>query len=152
VTEGSSVERFQPDLTVTLAPIGSTTGKVATVQRAWEQNGELVLQFREYTTRNEAESLRGCDVWTAETERPPAPEGEYYLGDLIGCEVVSAAGETIGTVRAWHDFGAAPLLEVARPTGSEALIPFTSAIYRDVDVSGHRIVVELPEGLLDVNP
>ena len=149
--EGSPVERFEAGLIVSLTSAGSDDRKLATIERARDQNGDLVLQFREWNTRDEAESLRGWQVWMPETERPPAPEGEYYLGDLVGCDVLTVTGESIGVVRAWHDFGAGPLLEVERPGKGEALIPFTSAFYREVDLSALRIVMELPEGLLDLN-
>ena len=149
--EGSPVERFRPGSIVTLTPAGSHDGKIATVDQAREHNGDLVLHFREWNTRDDAESLRGWQVWMPESERPPAPEGEYYLGDLVGCDVSTPGGEAVGVVRAWHDFGAGPLLEVERSGGGEALIPFNAAFYREVDLSGRRIVVELPEGLLDLN-
>jgi ribosomal 30S subunit maturation factor RimM len=54
-------------------------------------------------------------------------------------------------VRAWHEFGAAPLLEVRNERNRELLIPFTSVFYRTVDIEGRRIVTELPDGLEEVS-
>ncbi|HYO81496.1 MAG TPA: ribosome maturation factor RimM, partial [Bryobacteraceae bacterium] len=151
VSAGSPLERLEQGLEVLLTCEPSGHRRKATVERAWEHSGELVLQFREIATRNEAEELRGCQVWIPEADRPPAPEGEFYLGDLVGCRVETSSGQAIGEVAAWHDFGAAPLLEVRRPGQADVLIPFTDAFYREVDTTGRRIVVELPEGLLELN-
>jgi len=144
----SSPDRFCAGLAVTL--VREKTEVAATVESAWLQNGALVLKFAGCDTRTEAEKLRGFDVCIPETEREPAPEGEFYLSDLVGCRVESVDGRLIGEVTAWHEYGAAPLLEV-RHENREVLVPFTDVFYRTVDIPGRRIVVELPEGLEDLN-
>lgn len=146
--KGSTPERFKPGLAVHLVREGSTTPAV--VESAWDHNGVLVLKFRGIETRDRAEDLRGCDVCIPLGDRPPAPEGEYYFSDLVGCRVETPEGRELGEVRNWHEYGAAPLLNVWDGK-RELLIPFTDAFYRTVDVPGRRIVIELPEGLEDVN-
>ena len=149
-TFGSSSDRFQPGLRVFVArPEGGDAGTPAEVERAWLHNTELVLKLRGIDTRNDAETLRGAELRIPDEERPPAPEGEYYLSDLIGCRVERPDGAFVGEVFAWHDYGAAPLLEL-RNGDREFLVPFAAAFYRTVDVAGQRIVMELPEGLEDV--
>jgi 16S rRNA processing protein RimM len=131
-------------------PGSGNDGTRVEIERAWLHNGELVLKFGGVDTRNDAEALRGAELRIPAEERPPAPEGEYYFSDLIGCRVERTDGEFVGEVAAWHDYGAAPLLEV-RKGGREFLVPFTEAYYRTVDVKGKRIVMELPEGLEDLD-
>lgn len=77
------------------------------------------------------------------------PEGEFYQSDLIGFSVVTRAGETIGTLEGWKEYGGPPLLLV-NSGGRELLIPFAKSICVDIDVPNRRIVVELPEGLTDL--
>src|SRR6266404_647720 len=114
------------------------------VERAWTHKDRLILKFRGVDTRNDAEKLEGAEVSIPAEERPPAPEGEYYLSDLVGCEVFDAT-RRIGVVTGWQDHGAPPLLEVG-----DLLIPFAREICVEIDVKSRRISVELPEGLLDV--
>lgn len=45
------------------------------------------------------------------------------------------------------EYGGTPLLELE----SGLLIPFARAICTEIDPQGRRIVVQLPEGLKDVN-
>jgi 16S rRNA processing protein RimM len=107
---------------------------------------ELVLKFEGVGDRTSAEALRGMEIRIPLEERPPAPEGEYYLSDLAGCRMESVDGRLIGEVEGYLDFGAAPLLQV-RQGERELLIPFAEGIYRKVDLENRLIVVELPEGL-----
>lgn len=99
----------------------------------------------------EAERLRGVEVRTPLEERPALGEGEYYVSDLIGCEVVErSSGERLGTVEGIEEFGAAPLLEVMGPDG-EILIPLARSICVTIDVAGKRMEVDLPDGLKELN-
>lgn len=148
---GSRPERFQPGLRVFVRRPGAEgDGDPAEVERAWLNNGELVLKLKGVDTRNDAEPLRGAELRIPTEERPPAPEGEYYLSDLIGCRIERPDGAFVGEVFAWQDYGAAPLLEVRNGT-REFMVPFTDAFYRTVDVDARRIVMELPEGLEDLS-
>ena len=148
---GSEPERFQEGLRVFLSAPGEPgPGREAEIDRAWRHNDKIVVSFRGVETRNAAEELRGLELRIPESERPSLPEGEYYLSDLVGCAVAGPDGREIGEVAAWHDYGAAPLLEVRRG-GAEILVPFTRGICREVDLEHRRIVVELPEGLEDLN-
>jgi 16S rRNA processing protein RimM len=141
----SAPERFTAGLPVLLvSPDGSE--RRANVERVALQGKDLVMKFEGVDDRNSAEGLRDHEVRIPLEERPPAPEGEYYLADLIGCRVQSIDGREIGEVTGWKDYGAAPLLEV-QSGEREILVPFTDAIYREIDIAGRRIVVDLPEGL-----
>lgn len=149
VLDGSDPERFQPGMKVTL--VGRDVQRPAEIESVWLHDGALVLKFAGLDTRNDAEELGGLDVCIPLSERPPAPEGEWYFSDLIGCRVETPEGRVLGEVKAWHEYGAAPLLEVRDERNRELLIPFTAAFYRIVDLEGRRIVMEPPEGLEDLS-
>ena len=125
----------------------STRHEPAELERSWVHQDSLVLKFKGVDTRTDAEALRGWYFCIPETERPPLPEGEVYLSDLIGCEVIALAdGRRIGEVTGFQDIGGPVLLEVG-----DLLIPYVPPICREVDVPGRQIRVELPEGLEDLN-
>ena len=144
-SNGSPVERFAPGLSVSLVRNDEVV-RTAEIERVWERDGVLVLKFAGLDTRNDAEELKGLEVCIPLGERPPAPEGEFYFADLIGCRVETPDGRVLGEVTDVHEYGAAPLLEV-REGKRELLVPFTEVFYKLVDVNGRRIVTELPEGL-----
>jgi len=124
----------------------------ATLEGHRFHKGRVLLKFAGVDTMSGAELLVGFDVVVADDELFELPEGEdlYYDFDLVGCEVVSTSGEAIGTVESVMRTGAHELLSVRRPGGREALVPFVDEICVEVDVAARRIVVELPEGLLDL--
>jgi len=111
----------------------------------------VVGRAEEVSTKEEADALRGLRLYVPREALPEPEEDEFYLADLIGLAAVSPAGEAIGRVKAVHDFGAGDLLEIdpgeGRPTW---YAPFTREAVPEVDLAGGRVVVDPPEGLLDL--
>ena len=97
-------------------------------------------------SRDAAEELRGCTILIRRADFPPAEDGSFYWADLIGCSVVGAQGEDLGTVVGLLDNAAHATLRVAPPQGTvpdgkqfERLIPFVDAIVPTVDLAARRI-------------
>jgi 16S rRNA processing protein RimM len=89
-------------------------------------------------------------LWIRPEERGVLEGGEHFRSDLIGCQLLDhATGVTLGVVEDWQEYGGPLLLQMQR-NGKEVLIPFVDAICREVDVAQKRIVVDLPDGLLDL--
>ncbi|HYE27256.1 MAG TPA: ribosome maturation factor RimM [Allosphingosinicella sp.] len=98
-----------------------------------------VARFAEISDRGAAEALRGLLLTVPRSALPPLGEGEYYHADLIGLPCRTAAGEPLGTVVAVENFGAGDLLEVERPDGRRAFVPFRQGI---ADLVEGRIVAD----------
>ena len=109
----------------------------------------VVLKFAGYDSIDRAEELRDARVMITHDQLVELPEGAYYDFDLIGCEVVVAAGQRLGRVEEVQNYGAAPLL-VVRDGNRELLIPLVLSICVEIDTEQKRIVVNPPEGLLDL--
>ncbi len=109
----------------------------------------IALKFTGYDSINSAEELRGARVMIARDQLIALPDDTYYDFDLIGCEVVGADGQKLGRVDEVQDFGAAPLLLV-RDDKREYLIPLVLSICVEIDTNQKRIVVNPPEGLLEL--
>jgi 16S rRNA processing protein RimM len=102
-----------------------------------------IARFAEVSDRTGAEALRGRLVTIPRGALPPLGEGEYYHADLIGVPCEDAAGAPLGTVVAVENFGAGDLLEIEKPDGRRALVPFREGV---ADLADGRIVVD-PEFL-----
>jgi 16S rRNA processing protein RimM len=111
--------------------------------------GRPVVGFAGVASIGDAERYAGWELRVPPDERQPLPPHVYYHDDLVGCEVVTTAGEPVGRVGAIDGAGEAVRLVVASPRG-EVLVPFAQA-YCAVDLAGRRIVIDPPEGLLDLN-
>ncbi|MHB1192799.1 MAG: ribosome maturation factor RimM [Longimicrobiales bacterium] len=109
----------------------------------------VLVEFAGVESRSEAEALRGRYLLRPTSELEPPAEGEYWQHDLVGLEVLTVQGLRLGTVRTIYELAPSDLLEVAGE-GKEYLIPFREEIVVEVDVDGGRMVVDPPEGLLDL--
>jgi 16S rRNA processing protein RimM len=76
--------------------------------------------------------------------------GSYYLFQIAGCSVVTVKGIKVGTVKDVLLIKDNDILEVVRQ-GKEILIPFTEKICVGVDMKKREIVIDPPEGLLEIN-
>jgi 16S rRNA processing protein RimM len=72
-----------------------------------------------------------------------------FYHQLLGMEVVTKQGTRLGEIAEVYELRPAPMLEVRGPEG-EIMIPFLSHIVVEVDRDGRRMVVDPPEGLLDL--
>ncbi len=111
------------------------------------KNG-FVARIAEVATKEEAEALKGTQLFAHRDQLPSLPDDEYYHADLIGLEVLDTGGTVLGRVKSVMDHGAGDLLEVQRPGSSETvLLPFTLAAVPTVNLAAGRIIADPPEGL-----
>jgi 16S rRNA processing protein RimM len=90
--------------------------------------GGAIARFLEVADRDAAEALRGALLCVPRSDLPALDEGEYYHADLIGLPCETESGEPLGTVVAVENYGAGDLLEIERPDGKRAMIPFRQGI------------------------
>jgi len=93
--------------------------------------------------------LVGFEFAVPESERVPLPADHYYDWELEGC-TVKVGAESIGTVKSVLKTGGTEILVVADENDKERLIPFADSIVIEVDAEQKTIVVDPPEGLLDL--
>ena len=108
-------------------------GRPLTLKSVRPGGAGAIARFAEIADRGAAEALRGTLLTVPRAALPPLPEGEYYHADLIGLPCVDAGGAPLGTVTGVENFGAGDLLEVERPEGKRALIPFRPGIADWID-------------------
>ncbi|MFI5491056.1 ribosome maturation factor RimM [Actinoplanes sp. NPDC051859] len=125
-------------------------GKLTLESLRWHQ-GRIIAQFEGIHDRNIAEALRGVllQVDSADVAPPDDPD-EFHDHQLVGLKVVTADGAELGTVDRIDHAPASDLIVLRKSAGGTALIPFVSAIVPTVDLAAGRVVVDLPEGLLDL--
>ena len=111
-------------------------------------SGGLGARLSGVATKEEADALKGTNLYADKSRLPKLPDDEYYYADLIGLEVRDPGGAVIGKVAAVHNHGAGDLLEIRGPALKEALLlPFTLANVPTVDIAAGVLVADLPEGL-----
>lgn len=97
-----------------------------------------------------AKSISGCTAFAPLTLLPELDDKEFYLHEVAGWEVLNLVDQSlVGTVQKVLDYAIYPILEVQTGT-KEVLIPLPKDVEIKVDRSNQRLLVDLPEGLLEV--
>ena len=146
-------ERF-PNLSEGWLADGRDAPRRVEVQRCWlstSRGGQAIFHFAGVETVEAAERLRGSEVQIPLEQRAKLDPGNYYVGELIGCEVWEAgAAAAMGAVRDVEFPGGVPLLAVETNEG-EVLVPLAAEFCVRIDIKAKRIDVTLPDGLRDLN-
>lgn len=100
--------------------------------------------------RDGAEKVRGRDVFMAEEDLEELPEGEYYVKDLLGFDVVTLEGEFLGKLKDIMTDTPQKLYCVERKGGKVLYIPGVPEFIREKNVEDRTVRVVLPEGLLEL--
>jgi 16S rRNA processing protein RimM len=123
-----------------------------TLVRGRAVKNDFIGTASEIATKEEADALRGLKLYVARVDMPEPDEDEFYLSDLIGLAVVTPEGETLGRIKAVHDFGAGDILEIAPPRGATWYLTFTRQTVPEVDIAAGRVVAVRPAEVSDDRP
>jgi 16S rRNA processing protein RimM len=93
--------------------------------------------------------LIGYEFAVPESDRVELEDDEFYDWELEGC-TVRVGDESIGQVRSVMKTGGAEILVVSDESGNERLVPLAASIVVAIDPTAKTIVVDPPEGLLDL--
>ncbi len=131
------------------APLYAADGRAfASLHVTGQTQGSLTARVSGIASKEEADALRGTELWADRARLPALPSDEFYHADLVGLAVQDAGGAPLGRVRAVLNHGAGDILEVAGEGGTTILLPFTLATVPLVDLAAGRIVADPPDGVL----
>ncbi|MBI4262937.1 MAG: ribosome maturation factor RimM [Acidobacteria bacterium] len=114
------------------------------------QAGRPVIGFEGKSSLDAVERLAGMELRVPEEALQPLEPGRYYEHQLVGCAVESVSGERVGRVVRVEGGPGGSRLVVEGGRG-EVLIPFAAEISVSVDVDTKKILIDPPEGLLELN-
>jgi len=132
---------------ILVSPSGERT--IKRLEDYWFQNDRVILKVAGYDDVDTAKELVGFEFAVPESERVSLPEDHYYDWELEGC-TVKVGANSIGTVSSVLRTGGAEILVVTDESGKERLIPLADSIVVEIDAAGKSIVIDPPEGLLDL--
>ena len=117
----------------------------------WFQKDRVVLKFDGIDTIESARELIDHNLAVPEAESVSLPEDHYYDWELEGCDVRTTSKEALGTVKGVMRTGGVELLVVANKNATrDYLLPLAESIVVEINPEGKYIVVDPPEGLLDL--
>jgi 16S rRNA processing protein RimM len=96
-----------------------------------------IVRLEGFSSREDAEALRGETLLVEEADAPPLEEGEFWAHELAGCRVVDGA-EEVGVVARMVALPSCEALEVG-----DRLIPLVRDAVRSIDRDARVIDVDL---------
>ena len=139
--------RFVPGAVLLTDP--ADRGPLTLTGRRWHRE-VLLLSIEGVESREQAEELRNTELLVEVADLPELEDpDDFYDHQLVGLAVRLTDDTTIGEVVAVRHEGA-DLLVVRRTEGGELLVPFVAAIVPTVDLAAGEVVVDPPEGLLEL--
>lgn len=126
---------------------GGSERRARRIVEARPQGRLWAVQLEGIGDRTAAEGCVGAEVLAERDELGDAGEGLHYWADLEGLAVETVHGEPVGTVTGLLETGGVDVL-VVTAGDVERLVPL--APYVTVDLAARRVVVDPPEGLLDL--
>lgn len=107
-----------------------------------------ILKFKGIDNINDIEMYKGRDLWIPREEGQELEEGEYYVADLIGMNVLLEDGTVFGTLKDVMETGANDVYVIDTKDKGEVLLPAIRECILDVNVEENTMTVHLMKGLL----
>lgn len=142
-------ERFEGLVECVLWDPASDGRAVRRVTGARRQGDAVLLFLEGCESVDAATALVGRVIALPRAEALPPPPGHVYPWQLVGCQVLTDDGRTVGELSG-IELSPAHDLWVVRDAAGEHLIPAVAEIVVDVDVDARRVVIRPPEGLLEL--
>lgn len=105
-----------------------------------------LISFRGVDTRDQAQTLIGCELFIEKSRLPDLEKGYYYWHDLIGLDVFDVNQKYLGRLASIIQTGSNDVY-VVKENDAEILIPALESVVQNIDLKNRRMQVDLPEGL-----
>ena len=135
-------DRYARGSTLLLGPEGDRS---LTVERSRPHQQRLLVKFEEVPDRTAAEALRGRLLLVSSDAAPDAPTGSFWVHQVVGLEVVTESGRSLGRVAEVQGNPANDLWL----TETGALIPAVRDVVGEVDLAAGRVTIRDIPGLLE---
>lgn len=109
----------------------------------------VIIKFKEYDDINQVERFRGNILTVPREQAVKLEEGEYYIQDLIGIDIVDEEGNRLGKLIDVLQTGANDVYEMERADGGpNVLIPAIKQCILDVNIDSNIMKIHVMDGLM----
>lgn len=119
-------------------------------------NNAFTMRSPEITSREQAMSMKGTQLFVPRSAFPEPEEDEFYYSDLVGLDVKSTDGKRVGKIISVQDFGAGTMLEIQPGKSAENqnsfYHPFTKVAVPKIDLKAGRVVFHIEETVMGRAP
>lgn len=109
----------------------------------------VLIKFKGLDKIEDVEIYKNCYLEIDRKDAKPLEEGEYYIVDLIGLDVITDEGQNLGKIDDIYNTGSNDIYVVKDDLGKQVLLPAIKEVIKEVDLDNKKIIVHIIEGLID---
>jgi 16S rRNA processing protein RimM len=128
---------------------GAAVAELTVAKARWNKD-ILIVGFEQVADRNQAETLRGAQLFIDTAGAVDEDDDAWYEHELVGLDA-RVDGVSVGKVTALRTMAVQDLLVVELADGHEAFVPFVGSIVPEVNPDEGFIAIVPPAGLFDLN-
>ena len=114
------------------------------------RNDFLRVKFEDIDNEDDADAILGKHVYLPISMLPELEGDKFYFHEVIGFEIEDKTLGIVGVIESVNDTTAQPLFEVKQGS-KEILIPMIDQFLVKIDRENRKVIMDLPEGLVDLN-
>ena len=118
------------------------------IEKARYQKNLVILKLKNIDDMNTAEKYKGCYIKIHRKDARKLPKGKYFIADIIGSEVITDDGKSLGKVDDIYNTGSNDIYVVKDELGKQILLPGIKEVILNVDIEKQIVTVHLLEGLI----
>jgi 16S rRNA processing protein RimM len=119
-----------------------------TVESARMHKNSYIVKFKQFNNINEVEKYKGGAIKISDDDRGELDEDEFYYDEILGCQVITDEGETLGVIKEILATGANDVWVVRPEKGKDILLPYIDDCILEVNIPERKIKVHVMEGLI----
>jgi len=108
-----------------------------------------VVFIKDCNDRDQAKYYVGKKIFVLRKDFPKIKDNEYYIMDLISCDVFNIKMNFLGKIKDIKNFGAGDLFEIINSDENNFYIPMNDDNVVNIDIKKKQIIVNPIIGLLD---
>jgi len=108
----------------------------------------VLVKFKGIDRVEDAETFRNSYLEVDRENAIDLQEGEYFIVDLLGLNVVTEENDILGKLEDIFNTGSNDIYVVKSDDGKQLLIPAISEVIKEINIKENKIVVHLLEGLI----
>ena len=109
----------------------------------------LRVKFEDIDSEEDADKLLKSELYLPLEFLPQLTGNKFYYHEIVGFEAEDLSFGLVGIVKGVNDTTNQAILEIDR-NGSEILIPLIDDFIKSVDREQKKIILAVPEGLIDI--
>ncbi len=114
-----------------------------------QKGNQLRIRFEDVLDEADADAILGAGLYLPIEFLPKLSGNKFYFHEIINFDIEDVNHGYVGVITGVNDSSAQPLFEI-NSNGTEVFIPMIDDFIKKVDRGQKKILVETPEGLIDL--